>query len=303
MAISGADNIQRSFSQADLWTAYFPLIFLTCGVVIVRDLMSAWAFMWALAIVIYASLKWASWLRSPMRSGSPAARSVGYVLAWPGMDADSFLATDRRVGAPCASEWAWAIGKTGVGAVMLWVIARLVPGEWMLLQAWIGLVGMVLLAHFGSFHVVALWWRRAGVDAVPIMDKPLLSASLSEFWGRRWNLGFRQLGHEWIFQPLHRKLGVARAGFLVFVLSGLIHDLVISVPARGGYGLPTAYFVLQGAGVALERSQFGRRLGLRGGVTGWVFMALLTAGPAFWLFHPPFLRNVVLPFMRVIHAI
>jgi len=160
-----------------------------------------------------------------------------------------------------------------------------------------------LLAHFGSFHVVALLWRRAGVDAVPIMDKPLLSASLSEFWGRRWNLGFRQLGHEWIFQPLHRKLGVARAGFLVFVLSGLIHDLVISVPARGGYGLPTAYFVLQGAGVALERSQFGRRLGLRGGVTGWVFMALLTAGPAFWLFHPPFLRNVVLPFMRVMHAI
>jgi hypothetical protein len=303
MVISGTDNIQRSFRQADLWTAYFPLIFLTCVVVIVRDRMPAWAFMWALAIVIYASLKWASWWRSPARSGSSAARSLGYVLAWPGMDANSFLATDRRVAAPCASDWAWAIGKTGVGAVLLWVIARRVPGEWMLLQAWVGLVGMVLLAHFGSFHVVALLWRRVGVDAVPIMDKPLLSASLSEFWGRRWNLGFRQLGHEWIFRPLHREIGVAGAGFLVFVLSGLIHDLVISLPARGGYGLPTAYFVLQGAGVALERSQLGRRLGLRCGVNGWVLMALLTAGPAFWVFHPPFLRNVVLPFMRLIHAI
>ncbi len=303
MAISGADNIPRSLSQTDVWIAYFPLIFLTSGVVVVRDRMPTWAFMWALAVVIYASLKWASWWRSPLRLEATAARSAGYLLAWPGMDADSFLATGRRVAAPCAGEWVWAIGKTGLGAVLLWVIARRVPGEWVLLRAWVGMVGMVLLAHFGSFHLFALLWRRAGVDAVPIMDKPLWSASLSEFWGRRWNLGFRQLGHEWIFRPLRRRLGVAGAGFLVFVLSGLIHDLVISVPARGGYGMPTGYFVLQGAGVVLERSEIGRRLGLRGGVNGWVFMALLTAGPAFWLFHPPFLRNVVLPFMRVIHAI
>jgi alginate O-acetyltransferase complex protein AlgI len=303
MAISGADNIQRSLKQTDVWTAYFPLIFLTCGVVVIRDRMPAWAFMWALAIVIYASLKWASWWRSPVRAETTAARSIGYLLTWPGMDADSFLATRRRVSASHPSEWAWAIGKTVLGAILLWGIARRIPSEWPLLQAWVALVGMVLLAHFGSFHVVALLWRRAGVDPVPIMDRPLLSASLSEFWGRRWNLGFRQLGHEWIFRPLHREIGVAAAGFLVFVLSGLIHDLVISLPARGGYGLPTGYFVLQGAGVSLERSQFGRSLGLRGGVNGWVFMALLTAAPAFWLFHPPFLRNVVLPFMRVIHAI
>jgi Membrane bound O-acyl transferase family len=303
MAISGADNSQRSLSQTDVWTAYFPLFFFTSGVVVVRDRMPGWAFMWALAIVIYASLKWASWWRSPARSETTAARSVGYLLTWPGMDADSFLVTDRKVSAPCASEWGWAIGKTGLGAILLWVMARRVPGEWPLVQAWVGLVGMVLLAHFGSFHLIALLWRRVGVDAVPIMDKPLLSASLSEFWGRRWNLGFRQLGHEWIFQPLHRKIGVAGAGFLVFVLSGLIHDLVISLPARGGYGLPTGYFVLQGIGVALERSQFGRRIGLRGGVKGWIFMAILTAGPAFWLFHPPFLRNIVLPFMRLIRAI
>lgn len=89
---------------------------------------------------------------------------------------------------------------------------------------------------------------------------------------------------------------------MVFVVSGLIHDFVISLPAGAGYGLPTAYFVVQGAGVALERSRVGKRLNLRRG-RGWLFMALLTAGPAFWLFHPPFLRNVVLPFMRVIRAL
>jgi hypothetical protein len=303
MTISEANKVQRPLTQTDVWTAYFPLILLSSGMVVVRDRMPAWAFMWALAIVIYASLKWASWWRSPLRFETTAARSLGYLLAWPGMDADSFLATGRNVPAPGAREWVWAIGKTVVGASLLWVIARRVPSEWPLLQAWVGLVGMVLLAHFGSFHIVALLWRRAGVDAVPIMDKPLMSASLSEFWGRRWNLGFRQLGHELIFRPLHRALGAAGAGFIVFVVSGVIHDFVISFPARGGYGLPTGYFVLQGAGVALERSRAGRLLGLRGGLRGWMFMALLTAGPAFWLFHPPFLRNVVLPFMQVIRAI
>ncbi|HST09233.1 MAG TPA: MBOAT family protein [Terriglobales bacterium] len=265
--------------------------------------MAAWAFMWVLAIAIYASLKWASWWRSPMRTRASWGRSLGYLLAWPGMDAESFLDPRRQAVAPGFGEWVWALAKTVLGVALLWGVAREVPERWPLVRGWVGLVGMVLIAHFGSFHVVSLVWRSLGVDAVPIMASPLLSQSLSEFWGRRWNLGFRQLGHELIFAPLHDRLGVGVAGFLVFVVSGLIHDLVISVPACGGYGLPTVYFVLQGAGVAMERSSSGRRIGLRGGVRGWLFMALFTAGPAFWLFHPPFLRNVVLPLMQRLGAI
>jgi hypothetical protein len=130
-----------------------------------------------------------------------------------------------------------------------------------------------------------------------------LSRSLGEFWGKRWNLGFRQLSYDFIFQPLHRGLGVAGATLLVFLFSGLIHESVISFPARGGYGLPTGYFLLQGLGVILERSSLGKMLALRGGISGWVFMAAMTAGPAFWLFHPPFVMRVVLPFMRAIGAI
>ena len=98
-------------------------------------------------------------------------------------------------------------------------------------------------------------------------------------------------------------LGPDSAGFLVFMVSGLIHDLVISLPAHAGYGLPTAYFVLQGVGMTIEHSSFGKRLGLGHGVRGYFFMALLVAGPAFGLFHPWFAMRVILPFMQAIHAL
>jgi len=172
-----------------------------------------------------------------------------------------------------------------------------------LAQGWIGLFGLVLLLHFGSFHLISLFWRKWGVNAQPIMAKPILSKTLSEFWGKRWNLGFRQLAHDLIFRPLYRRIGVTAAGLLVFLASGLIHDLVISLPARGGYGLPTGYFILQGLGVTLERSNLGRQLGLQHGIFGWLFMFSVTAGPAFWLFHPGFVIRVILPLMRAVHAL
>ena len=92
-------------------------------------------------------------------------------------------------------------------------------------------------------------------------------------------------------------------GFFIFVVSGLIHDAVISLPAGGGYGLPTLYFMIQGAGVVVERSSLGQQLGLRLNIRGWLFMAVFTAGPAFWLFHPLFIRRVILPFMQAIRAL
>jgi hypothetical protein len=52
---------------------------------------------------------------------------------------------------------------------------------------------------------------------------------------------------------------------------------VITVPARGGYGLPTAYFLLQGAGLLLERSTWGRRLGLGTGIPGRAFTLIFAA--------------------------
>jgi alginate O-acetyltransferase complex protein AlgI len=98
-------------------------------------------------------------------------------------------------------------------------------------------------------------------------------------------------------------VGLTGATLLTFLVSGLIHELVISVPAGGGYGLPTGYFVLQGVGVACERTPIARRLGLGRGRRGWLFTVLVVAGPAFWLFPPRFVQHVILPMLAVIGAV
>ena len=257
--------------------------------------------MWLLAVAIFAGLKWATWWKARITIPHEAWRSIAYLLAWPGMDAETFLDSSRVAEKPISTEWLWAFVKTIVGTLLLWTLARRLTSP--LAQGWIGLLGLVMLLHFGSFHLLALFWQSCGVVAQPIMAKPILSKTLSEFWGKRWNLGFRQLAHDLIFRPLHKWIGVGAASMLVFLVSGLIHDLVISLPARGGYGLPTAYFLLQGFGVSVERSNFGRRLGLQKGFSGWLFLLAFTAGPAFWLFHPAFVLRVIIPFMKTIGAL
>jgi len=195
------------------------------------------------------------------------------------MEAEAFLDATKYAIKPTARDWLWTTVKTAVGVALLWLVARRVPPQHDLIRGWIGLLGLIFLLHFGGFHLIALFWQAMGIDAEPIMAKPILSKTLSEFWGKRWNLGFRQLAHDLIFRPLHRRTGVAAAGFMVFVASGLIHDLVISLSARGGYGLPTGYFILQGLGVTLERSAIGRRFGLQKSPAAWLFMLIVTAAP------------------------
>jgi alginate O-acetyltransferase complex protein AlgI len=132
------------------------------------------------------------------------------------------------------------------------------------------------------------------------MLSPTTATSLAAFWGVRWNTAFNKLVHDLAFRPVTRRVGTAWATMSVFAISGVIHELAISFPARGGYGFPFAYFLLQGVGVLIERSRFSQAIGLGHGVRGWLFMLMFTATPAYWLFHPTFVHNVILPMLRTI---
>ncbi len=280
-----------------------PLLILPALALCVGDRLAAWGFMWAVALALYAGCKWLTFWEARRRGVvSSTVRATGYLLAWPGMNAPMFLGLAERIAKPHLAEWLFSVGNVLLGITLVWVIAR---WTWIvnpLLPGWLGMIGLVFLLHFGLFQLLSLLWRRAGVNAPPIMCGPLLASSLSEFWGRRWNTAFHELAHRFIFRPIRWATGPTFATLLAFLLSGLVHDLVISLPARGGYGLPTGYFLVQGLGVVAEHTRFGRRLGLGAGLRGWLFTVVVVACPVFWLFHPPFVERVILPMLQAIGA-
>jgi alginate O-acetyltransferase complex protein AlgI len=258
--------------------------------------------MWLLAAAVFAGVKWLTWSTARV-GGAPAWRHAAYLLAWPGLDADAFL---RRGGPvverPRPGEYARGAVKVLAGAALLWGLLPRLAIESPLVRGWIGMTGLILVLHFGSFHLLSCLWRSLGVEARPLMDRPLLAASPGEFWGRRWNTAFRDLTHRFLFRPLAARWGPRRAIAAGFLASGLVHDLVISVPAAGGYGLPTAYFLVQGGAILGERTRAGRALGIDRGVPGRLYTALAVAAPAPILFHPPFVRDIMAPFLAFIGA-
>ena len=285
------------------WPAWLPLLLLLAGAFAVRERMEDWLWMWALSFSLFFGLKWFAWWNTRSRtSGLPWYRHCCYLFGWVGMDPVAFLSSKPQPGKRSWKDWARGIASAAAGSALVWIVVRFVPPGDRLLQAWTGLLGLILILHFGLFHLLALGWQAGGAGAQPIMRSPLRSTSLSEFWGRRWNLGFRYLSHAFVFQPLQPRTGVAAATVAAFLASGVVHDLVISLPARGGYGLPTAYFAMQAAGVLIERSALGKRLRLGTGWNGRAFAAAVSAGPVMLLFHDPFIANVALPMLQAIGA-
>jgi hypothetical protein len=256
--------------------------------------------MWVFSISIYAGCKWLTFVAAaPRLHPTSLARTLAYLLGWPGMDAEEFLSA-KAVSRPRPLEWLRAVGNLALGSVIVWRVTPEIDHP--LAAGAVGMTGMILMLHFGLMQLIALGWRVAGFNAVPLMDHPANSVSLAEFWGRRWNTAFHELAWRFVFHPLVRRMGARGALLAAFLASGLVHDLVISVPARGGYGLPTAYFLMQGMGVLAERSKAGRRLGLGRGGRGWGFTCLFTAGPVLLLFHPLFLERIILPMLRAMGA-
>lgn len=257
-----------------------------------------WAFMWGLSFALYGVLKLLSW-QQRVPSQAPLWKHLAYLGAWPGMDVDAFLGS-RPTSSQSLTwrECLFAASKFLFGIVVLTVVVPRLRTMDDYLRGWVAMFGIVFTLHFGLFHLLSCGWRLLGISAAPLMQWPILSKSLTEFWGRRWNLAFRDLTHRFLFQPLRRPLGPTGSLLVGFLVSGLIHDLVISLPAGGGWGLPTLYFLLQGAGIVLERSRWGRVCGLGRGLLGWLYCVAVILLPSPWLFHRPFVVGVILPFLK-----
>jgi hypothetical protein len=297
----GRHALRKASPTMARFQGWLPLASVPAAVVAVMPAGAPrWVTMWALALAIYGGCKWLTWRRTPAETA--VARQLGYLLAWPGMDATAFLGSDQTV-RPTIQEWSLAALKLAFGLVVLYGVAPGLVAISPLLAGVAGMISLVLAIHFGAFHLLSCAWRVVGVDAKPLMDWPIVATSLSEFWGRRWNRAFRDLTHRFLFRPLTPRLGAMGALIVGFFVSGLVHDAVISWPAQGGYGLPTLFFLIQGAGIAAERSRVGRRFGLGKGWRGWAFAACLLIGPAPLLFHRPFVERVIVPLVAAVGAL
>lgn len=205
-------------------------------------------------------------------------RAVGYWALWPGMDPRPFASTAAAAG---PGLMAWGALKMALGAALLSVRAGVPAVD--IVRVF---VGIGLLVHFGLCDVLAGFWRARGVAVERLFVNPAASRSLGEFWGRRWNLAFHAVAREFVFRPIARRRGAAAGILGTFLFSGLLHELLLSVPVGAGYGLPTAYFLLHGLLVLAER-----RWSIQG--RAWALFWILAPVPL--LFHPWFVKAIILP--------
>jgi len=218
----------------------------------------------------------------------PLLRWLAFTTLWPGMRPALFA--HLRPGRPGAARLLWTgLVHTAFGA-SLFELARL---TWQVtasavLSSLLLLPALSLLLHFGAFDLVAGVWRRAGADVPPLFRAPLRSASLGEFWSRRWNLAFSEMTSLVVYRPLAESAGRRTALVSAFLFSGLLHEAAISLPVRAGFGGPLLYFAIHGVLTQIERERgpFGRAVTL---------LALLLPLPL--LFHVPFLRGVIWPLL------
>jgi alginate O-acetyltransferase complex protein AlgI len=286
-------------ANAERLISCLPLLVLPAAAILARAHLAPWAFMWVLALAIFLACKWLTWFPHRRDAARAPARSALYLLAWAGMDAVAFLG--QRVPPRLdLRQWLATLAKMLLGAVLLFILPRRLYPQHPIIAAFSAMPGLVLLIHFGGLHLIALAFQSRGINAQPLMLSPARAQSLADFWGRRWNTGFVTLSRDFLFRPLVPIIGATGATAITFLASGIVHDLVISLPARGGYGLPTLYFLIQFFGLLVQRSHPARWLGLARGIRGRAFTAAFILLPLPLLLHGPFIRNVILPFLHAL---
>ena len=223
---------------------------------------------------------------------------LGFAVAWLGMRPRLF-ATERAPlpdGRALVRRGAIRIAQ----GTALVIAARLV---WLgtdsrLLASLLLLPGLSLVVHFGLCTVLAGAWRMRGVACEPLFRAPLRSESLGEFWAKRWNIAFSEMTAIAVYRPLADRFGRAPALIAAFALSGLLHEMAISVPVRAGYGLPLAYFLVHAALVLVERTM-ARASRPISGVLGRAWTCTCVVAPLPILFHEPFLAGVIWPVVGI----
>ena len=291
------------FKQPALFSGFVPLLFLTPLVVFgLRDVLPAYCFMWVLSGAVFFCLKYLTYQQADKRGVNFKAKFL-YLFLWVGLNAKAFFDRGTVVDRPKGKAFLVPVVQIVLGFMLLFILPGWTGDEYAYMTALMGTTGILLMLHFGLFHVLALVFQRFGYDAQPLMNRPLSGKNAGEFWGKRWNTAFRDLTHQHLFTRLVPVLGGKWAMMMIFLVSGLVHDLVISLPAGSGYGLPTLFFMIQGCVLLLQRTKLFKKFGFHRGLRGQVFMLLMLVVTLPLIFHPGFAHVVIIPLLEALGAL
>uniref|UniRef100_A0A7N0TSQ1 Wax synthase domain-containing protein n=1 Tax=Kalanchoe fedtschenkoi TaxID=63787 RepID=A0A7N0TSQ1_KALFE len=144
-----------------------------------------------------------------------------------------------------------------------------------------------------------------GLELEPQFNEPYLATSLSDFWGRRWNLVVTSILRPTVYEPvtsllagsMGREKAQPVAVLATFAVSAIMHELMMFYLSRLiPTGEMSAFFLLHGACVVAERA-VARRMRGRWKVPRLVasFLTIwFVLSTGFWLFYPEFIRGKAL---------
>lgn len=142
-----------------------------------------------------------------------------------------------------------------------------------------GGIGLFAVAEMGTASHDFLT-NLMGITVPPLFQSPYRSASVGEFWTRRWNLwASARLFRPCFFQPLARH-GVGLAMAATFGVSAVAHALLVYM-ALGRWGISLvcgAFFLVQPVLIAAERGLAVRRWRPAAG-RAWTLAVLALVAP------------------------
>ena len=203
-----------------------------------------------------------------------------FSFRWFGMDPGTFRI--RKTDLTWKRDIALGAILTSMGLLGCWFVWFM---GWR--QILVMFVPLSLAFHFGILRILKGALRLAGFPVRTLFPNPLAAKGIADFWGRRWNVGYSQMLQRIIGRPVEATLGKNAGVMAVFVASGLLHEIAITLPARSGYGLPTLYFTFHGL-LSLWERKWKRPLGK-------IPALLAVAAPLPWLFPPDFQSEVIAP--------
>jgi len=185
-----------------------------------------------------------------------------FCCVWPGMRPASLL--KRTPGLQWWRDLVWGLLFAILG--VFWSIGTKFCHQTGLSDDLAGLValpGISMMFHLGALRLLRGFLRLVGYDVEQLFVDPLLAESVSDFWGKRWNVAFSDMNRlvfvAAVKTALQEDLGVSKAkstqaGIIAaFVASALLHEFAITLPVLAGYGGPSLYFLVQGFYVILEK--------------------------------------------------